>query len=199
MLNVSESKCSDQWQITLHARLKFFIYYFELSSGRTNLYNCGDSLAVHPHWPFNEKPAGDFRLQIFYVVMLLSARKQADLDPDHSSFSIFGVVSKCFLFRAHHFIIVLPSLADGSENQVPNVNIYLPQSNSSCKLVFNRIYFALRLQNVQLYLSSNVFTCHSFLWEFSLVPKNHLFWDFFPWFSCFNSRWAACGGRLLIM
>lgn len=84
-------------------------------------------VAVHPHWPFNEKPAGDFRLQIFYVVMLLSARKQADLDPDHSSFSIFGVVSKCFLFRAHHFIIVLPSLADGSENQVPNVNIYLPQ------------------------------------------------------------------------
>lgn len=62
----------------------------------------------------------------------------------------------------------------GQRTKYPMLISTCPNTNSSCKLVFNRIYFALRLQNVQLHLSSNVFTCHSFLWEFSLVPKNHL-------------------------
>lgn len=63
----------------------------------------------------------------------------------------------------------------GQRTKYPMLISTCPNTNSSCKVVFNRIYFALRLQNVQLHLSSNVFTCHSFLWEFSLVPKNHLF------------------------
>lgn len=63
----------------------------------------------------------------------------------------------------------------GQRTKYPMLISTCPNTNSSCKVVFNRVYFALRLQNVQLHLSSNVFTCHSFLWEFSLVPKNHLF------------------------